>query len=118
MVWTGQALEPFKCNLEERCDHDNREDENSDRFQAAATDWICVLIMSGDQVGGDPDDGGGKEIESSVHERGQDRDGTRECDNHDLEYKQDGVGEHVDVDGDGDDARSGVGFLLGLEVGR
>ena len=116
VVAGGEAGEAFERYLEERGDHYDGEDEDANRFEAAAANRVGVLVAAGDEVGGCPDDGSRKEIEGSVDKGREDREGGGQDDHGDLGTEKDKVGGEVEVDGDGDDAARRVEVLVRGEV--
>ena len=66
-----KAVEAFQRDLEEARYHDDGEDEDAERFETPAADWVFVLVLSGDELGGGPDDCCREEVESCIDERGK-----------------------------------------------
>ena len=78
--------------MEERGDHDDGEDEDTDGFEPSAPDWVGVLIAAGDEFGGDPHNGCTEEVKGCIDEGGENREGAGKDDDGDFSRKKDGVG--------------------------
>lgn len=113
---TREALEALERDLEEGGDHDDGENEDPDRFEAAAADGIGILVLLGDEFCRSPDDGGAEEVKNCVNKRSED--GQRACEDDDGDFagEEHRVGGKIDIDGYRDHAAAALGLLVVLHL--
>jgi len=76
--------------------HYDAKDQYPDRFETTTSDGVEMFVgFVGDEIRGEPDDGGGEEIQRGVDERGEDRNGGGEDHDGDFQDQKDGIGKEI-----------------------
>lgn len=89
--------------MEERGDHDDGEDENTEGFEPSTPDRVGVLVAAGDEFGGRPHDSCAEEVKRCVDEGGENREGASQDNDGDFSHEKNGVGGQIDIDGNRND---------------
>ena len=115
-VAAREAVHAFEEDLEEGCYHYDAEDEDAERLESSATDRVAVLILTGNQFCGGPDDSGGQEVQCSIHEGSKHGQRRGEHDDGDLPCEEDRIRGQIEINCERDHLRARISIILLVEV--
>ncbi|KAI6758977.1 hypothetical protein HG531_013973 [Fusarium graminearum] len=110
MLGAHEALNTFESDLAERRDHDDREDENTKRFEPAMLITVLVALARRNETCGDPYDNSTEKVQHGIDQTGKNRHRGDGHDDDKFSGKENGVGNEVDPDSQSDNRIITVNF--------